>query len=82
MNDKHPKTVEIVVNKKAVTVPDREVTGLEIKQAAIAQGVNIQLNYLVFRDLPNGQQTEVKDDELIRVHPKERFDVLCNDDHS
>jgi L-cysteine desulfidase len=89
MNDKPEQTkgapakaVDILVNGKPVTVPDKEVTGLQIKEAAIAQGVNIKLNFLVFRDLSNGQQASVKDDETIKVHHKERFDVLCNDDHS
>lgn len=83
MNDhKPPKTIEIKVNGKPVTVPDKEVTGLQIKQAAMAQGLNIQLDFLVFHDLSNGQQVAVKDDELIKVHHHERFDVLCNDDHS
>ena len=83
MNDnKQAKTVEIVVNGKPVNVPDKDVTGLEVKQAAIAQGVNIQLDFLVFRDLSNGQQVGVKDDEIVKVHHKERFDILCNDDHS
>lgn len=83
MNEhKPPKTIEIFVNGKPVNVPDKEVTGLEIKQAAIAQGLNIQLDFLVFRDLSNGQQVAVKDDELVKVHHKERFDILCNDDHS
>ncbi len=79
---KPPHTIEIVVNGKQVNVPDGEVTGLEIKQAAIAQGLNIQLDFLVFRDLSNGQQVAVKDDEPVRVHHKERFDILSNDDHS
>jgi len=83
MNEHKPShTIEILVNGKSVTVPDREVNGLEIKQAAIAQGLNIQLDFLVFRDLSNGQQVAVKDDEPVRVHHKERFDILCNDDHS
>jgi L-cysteine desulfidase len=83
MNEhKPPQMIEIIVNGKPVNVPDKEVTGLEIKQAAIAQGLNIQLDFLVFRDLSNGQQVAVKDDEPVKVHHKERFDILCNDDHS
>jgi len=79
---KPPQPIEIIVNGKPVNVPDSDVTGLEIKQAAIAQGLNIQLDFLVFRDLSNGQQVAVKDDEPLKVHHKERFDILCNDDHS
>lgn len=78
----HDKEIEIIVNNKPVIVPDKEVTGLQIKEAAIAQRVNIKLDFLVFRDHSNGQQEGIKDDQIIKVHHKERFDVLCNDDHS
>jgi len=82
-NQKQPdKAVEILVNGKALTVQDKDTTGLEIKQAAIAQGVNIKIDFKVFRDLSNGQQVRVADDESIKVHHKEQFDVLSNDDHS
>ena len=83
MNEhKPPKNIEIIVNGKPVNIADKRVTGLQIKQAAIAHGLNIQLDFLVFRDLSNGQQVAVKDNESVKVHHKERFDILCNDDHS
>jgi len=74
--------VEILVNGKPVALHREDVSGLQIKEAAIKQGVNIKIDFLVFRDLSNGQQARVPDDEVIRVHQKERFDVLSNDDHS
>ena len=39
--------IEVSVNEKPVTLQDEEQTGLDIKQAAIAQGVGIQLDFVL-----------------------------------
>lgn len=78
----HPGTIEILVNGKPVVVHERELTGLQIKQAAIAQGVKIQLDFVLFEDLSNGKQVVVKDDQIVKVHGHQRFEAITNDDNS
>lgn len=77
-----PKDVEIEVNSKAVIVPDREVTGAEIKAAAIQQGVEIQANFVLHQELANGTSKVVGDTDLVRVHPHMSFTAIAPDDNS
>jgi hypothetical protein len=77
-----PKQIEIEVNAKAVLVQERELTGAEIKAAAIAQGVSIQPEFALYVDLANGTSKPVGNDELIRVHPHMSFSAIAQDDNS
>jgi hypothetical protein len=43
----HHKRVEVVVNEQPVVLDRDDQTGLSIKQAAIAQGVGIQLDFVL-----------------------------------
>lgn len=76
------KTVTIEVNSHEVELPDREVTGLEIKNAAIAQGVQIQANFVLQLELPNGTSRVIGDAEETRVHPHMSFTAIGPDDNS
>lgn len=81
-DDKKPKDVEIEVNGRAVTMPDKVVTGAEIKQAAISQGVSIQANFVLQQELPNGSSKVVGDTDQIRLHQKLSFTAIAPDDNS
>ena len=74
--------VTVAVNGQPVRLPDREVTGAEIKTAAIAQGVQIQPNFVLHRDLPNGREDTIGDADPVKVHPHDRFTALAPDDNS
>jgi Multiubiquitin len=77
-----PKEVEILVNEKPVVVEDKEQTGLSIKQAAIAQNVPIQLDFVLSIERGGGKTELVGDDQSIKVHKHERFLAIPNDDNS
>jgi hypothetical protein len=75
------RTIRVTVNNQAVELPEREVTGLEIKQDAISQGVQIQLNFPL--SVKHGDRyVPVGDDEPIRVHEGEKFLAVAPDDNS
>ncbi|MER7007488.1 multiubiquitin domain-containing protein [Dactylosporangium sp. NPDC000555] len=76
-----PRTVEVIVNTKPVEVPEREVTGLEIKQAAIAQGVDIQLTFQLSVH-HGGKYHVIGDTDTVRVHRHEDFLCVDKDDNS
>ena len=59
------KTVTIEVNDHKVEMPAGPATGLEIKEAAIKQDVNIQLNFMLQVELPNGSSKVIGDDDKI-----------------
>jgi len=77
-----PHPIQIFVNGKPVSVYEKELTGLNIKEAAIAQGVQIQLDFVLFEDLSNGKQVIVKDEQVVKVHEHQRFEAITNDDNS
>ncbi len=82
MTDKHTEQVQIIVNGKAVTLADKHATGREIKEAAIAQGVSIRPDFVLFEDLKNGQQRLIRDDMKVTVHAGDKFEAIPGDDNS
>lgn len=76
------RTITITVNEHPVQVTERELTGREIKQAAIDQGVAIGLDFVLYEHLGQHRTRIVGDDEPVRVHPGSRFEALANDDNS
>jgi hypothetical protein len=83
MNEReHEHPVTITVNGRPVQLKKAEVDGAEIKATAIAQGVPIQPNFVLQRDLPNGHEETIGDKDPITVHPHEQFTALAPDDHS
>lgn len=78
----HPPAVAIVMNNThTVKLPDKATTGLQIKEAATAQGVPIQLGFVLFR-MTGHKLHPVRDDDKITVHDGEQFRCVDNDDNS
>lgn len=75
-------TVDIKVNNKPVVLHRREVTGHDIKVAAIEQDVAIQLDFLLYIVDGNGQLEPVNDNQEVTVHEHERFRAVTPDDVS
>ncbi|MER5494873.1 multiubiquitin domain-containing protein [Streptomyces sp. NPDC002490] len=63
-------------------LPGRELTGLEIKQAAITQGVPIDAGFQLSVKRGNGRYEVVDDDEQIRVRRNQEFLAVPPDDNS
>lgn len=75
--------VTVKVNTKPVTLPAHRVTGREVKEAAIAQGVEIQLDFLLTLEAHAGQPARtVDDDETITVTKHSEFSANDGDDDS
>jgi len=70
--------VEVKVNRKPVVLRKKEVTGLEVKEAAIDQGVSIELGFILVREAEHGHPAEqIDDDQEIKVDKHTEFS--CND---
>ena len=80
--DKKPHTVEILVNEQPVLINQKEVTGLEIKTAAIAQGVLIELNFSLQEELPNGTSNTIGNNDIVHIREHLKFTALTPDDNS
>lgn len=78
----HHQAVDVLVNFKTVTLPTERLTGLAIKEAAIAQGVSIQVDFVLFEDHGHGRRDLIRDDQVVHVHRGERFEAIPGDDNS
>lgn len=74
--------VEITVNGKPVKVLGPRITGLAIKQAAIAQGVSIQLDFVLSEEIGERRTKVVGDTDDVTVHPGSKFIAVAPDDNS
>ena len=80
--DKRPRLIEISVNRKPVKVAGPKQTGLTIKQAAIEQGVKIEVTFQL-SELLGGHQTKiVGDSDPVTVHKGSAFLAVAGDDNS
>jgi hypothetical protein len=77
-----PEKVEIHVNRHKVTVIGHEQTGLKIKQAAIAQDVKIELDFLLFLEREGKPNERISDDQPVHVTNESRFKAIADDDNS
>ena len=78
----HGHGVQIKVNEQSVTLTGPKVTGVQIKEAAIAQGVNIGVDFQLSQELPNGRRQIVGDNDRITVNKNSVFDAVAGDDNS
>lgn len=73
----------IKVNKKTVVVTKRHLTGLEIKQAAIAQGVNINESFVLYPlDKDGNLGPAIPDAKKVKLHDCDEFRCVAPDDNS
>ncbi len=73
--------VTIKVNGNDVTLQSRKATGMQIKQAAIAQGVAIQPDFNLYRRV-GGKLKLVPDSETIELHDNEEFKAVTPEEPS
>lgn len=76
-----PQAVTVKVNDHPVVLSRHRVTGLEIKQAAIAQGVNIQLDFVLTLETPRGGKV-IGDSDVVTVNQHSEFLAVAPDDNS
>ena len=74
--------VTVHVNERPVRLPSGLVTGLEIKQRAIAQGVPIQLDFILVEEFEAGRTKTIGDTDQVHVTDHTRFLANDGDDNS
>ena len=72
----------IKVNNKPVKLVGHRQTGLQIKQAAINEGVRIELDFVLSEESAHGRSRIIGDDEEIHVEADACFEAIPNDAHS
>jgi Multiubiquitin len=78
----HERAVTVHVNERPVHLPKHLVTGLKIKQEAIAQGVPIQLDFILVEELEHGRTRVIGDSDDVQVTHHSRFLANDGDDNS
>lgn len=78
----HPHLVEITVNNKPVRIDGPKATGLQIKQAAVAQGVQIELDFQLALIQGDGKHKIIGDSDAVTVHHDSKFVATASDDNS
>jgi predicted SprT family Zn-dependent metalloprotease len=76
------RIIAVSVNEQNVKFRHRDVTGAEIKATAIAQGVHIQPDFVLFEVKAHGSLKQVPDHEQINLHVHEKFRAVAPDDNS
>lgn len=76
------QNVEIEVNEKKVRIARGDHTGLEIKQAAIAQGVRIGVDFVLTLHKPAGETQIIGDQDVVKVRRGQRYTAVADDDKS
>ena len=74
--------IHVTVNGRPVELHEKRLTGLQIKEAAIAQRVAIEPSFILQEELPNGHNRIIGDTDVIEVRDHERFTAIPNDDNS
>ena len=75
-------TVTIEVNTHKVKMPAGPASGLEIKEAAIDQGVKIDVTFVLQLQLPNGSAKVIGDDDKVPLSDHLAFTAIAPDDNS
>jgi len=76
------RKIEIEVNGKKVQMLNGPTSGLEIKTAAIEQGVAITLKFVLQQEMPNGTGKVIGNDDRIDIRERLSFTVIEPDDNS
>ena len=76
------REIRITVNGQFVTFGDKQVNGEEIKSAAIAQGVPIQLDFDLSEVLPHGKQRTIGNEKPVTIKEGDEFWAIPGDDNS
>ena len=74
--------ITVTVNNHAVEVAGPKATGLEIKQAAIARGLRIELSFVLSEELPDRHTRIVGDTDVVTITKHSRFIAVAPDDNS
>lgn len=74
--------VEFFVNGRLIKLKKGTYSGLDIKQAAIAAGVAIQIDFVLSVETSPGHSLTIGDNDEIKIHNGQQFTALADDDNS
>jgi hypothetical protein len=81
-HDHNDHLVTVFVNEHPVKLLGHAVTGIEIKTAAIEQGVGIDLKFVLEEELPDGKRRTIEDDERVELSENLHFSAHDEKHHT
>jgi hypothetical protein len=75
-------SVHIKVNRHSVELPSQRATGREIKEAAIAQGVKIEVTFQLTEIIADHKKRNIRNDEEVHLQQGMEFKAVAGDDNS
>jgi hypothetical protein len=78
----HPVKIEVRVNQQPVIFHKHQANGAEIKSTAITQGVQIEQDFNLFEKREGEPNKQIADDDVIKLHPHQKFLAVAPDDNS
>lgn len=78
----HGSAIAVHVNERLVVLPTHEITGLQIKEEAIAQGVPIEPDFILVEELEKDRTKPITDTDRVHVTDRSRFLANDGDDNS
>ena len=82
VTDRPTRPVFVTVNNKPIKIDGPQASGLAIKEAAIEQGVAIELDFQLAVVGPDGKQHIVGDADDVTVTSDSKFFATAPDDNS
>jgi hypothetical protein len=76
------RLVDILVNKHPVRLDGPKATGLAIKEAAIAQGVQIELSFQLSEKIGDHKTEIIDNADIVILHEGAVFVAVADDDNS
>jgi Multiubiquitin len=76
------KTITVTVNGEPVAFTEHKATGLQIKEAAINQGVKIKADFNLFHIPHDGEPKPIGNDREVELKEGELFRAVTPDDKS
>jgi hypothetical protein len=77
-----PKPIKVEINDKTVVLDEKVMTGMEIKQAAITQGLQIQPDFVLQLQRPNGEYDVIGGNQELHIRKGMDFTCIAPDDNS
>jgi hypothetical protein len=77
--DERGHQITFTVNKKPVTIVGPRHIGVEIKEAAIATGQPVELDFILSERQPNGRYQNVGDQDRVIVSKHSVFTLATDD---
>lgn len=77
-----PSPLIVRINNQPVEYNEHRLTGLEVKQGAISQGVEIGLDFQLSMQQGNGALKVVGDSDVVTLTKNTQFRAVAPDDNS